>query len=110
MRGLVDILVPWLNIYRVINLIIFPSRFASENKLLAARKRLEEKGFRFKKAWLYDEECRNIVEETWMMIEGDDAKEKIMACAGSLGSWSCERRIDFIKEVTKRRKRIRESM
>lgn len=44
------------------------------------------------------------------MIEGIDVKEKIMACVGSLGSWSREKRINFKKEISKRRERTRESM
>lgn len=54
-----------------------------------------------------EDECGNIVAETWNDIEGCDVKSKINACAGRLRTWSGTRSYDFMKEIATRREQIR---
>lgn len=47
----------------------------------------KERRFRFENVWIKDNECRNIVQNCWNLVEGDDIVEKMLRCCAKLEEW-----------------------
>uniref|UniRef100_A0A803N5D5 Reverse transcriptase zinc-binding domain-containing protein n=1 Tax=Chenopodium quinoa TaxID=63459 RepID=A0A803N5D5_CHEQI len=82
-----------------------PLEITIQKQLLINRgKRNRKKSFnKFKKEWLRDDECGNIISDAWNLDPSCNVKQKIAACSLSLRSWSSKKSIDFKDEIGSRR-------
>ncbi|XP_019150537.1 PREDICTED: uncharacterized protein LOC109147329 [Ipomoea nil] len=68
------------------------------------------RGFRFEMAWLHDEGCRNVVEQSWQEGRGQGLQNCIQYCGTRLTRWGRDRYHKYgkrINELTKEQQRLR---
>ncbi|XP_019186580.1 PREDICTED: uncharacterized protein LOC109181284 [Ipomoea nil] len=68
------------------------------------------RGFRFEMAWLHDEGCRNVVEQSWQEGRGQGLQNCIQYCGTRLTRWGGDRHHKYgkrIKELTREQHRLR---
>ena len=65
--------------------------------ILCTKKRvdLRKHSFRFENAWTRDEDCRNLISESWNQLSTSDAQERIHKYAMNLEAWSSDKRKQF---------------
>ncbi|XP_019150209.1 PREDICTED: uncharacterized protein LOC109147024 [Ipomoea nil] len=68
------------------------------------------RGFRFEMAWLHDEGCRDVVEQSWQEGRGQGLQNCIQYCGNRLTRWGGDRYHKYgkrINELTREQQRLR---
>ncbi|XP_019189526.1 PREDICTED: uncharacterized protein LOC109183953 [Ipomoea nil] len=58
-----------------------------------------KRGFRFELAWLYDEGCRDVVEQSWQEGQGQGLQSCIEYCGSRLTRWGGDRYHKYGKQI-----------